>query len=268
MIYAGSGDSSVYAINADSGQMTWRFKTGGVVHAAPVVRNGKVFMGSYDGYFYTLDAKTGSLMWKFKTIGDPAFPKGEIQRAAWVDDETVIFGSRDFYIYALNAQTGAVQWNMKEKGSWVIATPTVHQKNLYVGTSDTHQFYSMNAKTGKINWALPLNMRVYATALVMGNTLVFGCFNGKVYFVDPGSGKIRSTFQTGQSKQNYALVYDSTDHIRKDFDMYGDNYLSAESQILSLGSILSGPVAEGGMLYFGDANGYFYALKMPVFDKP
>lgn len=264
MIYAGSGDSSVYAIDAHSGKMVWRFKTGGVVHASPVVRDGRIFIGSYDGYFYTIDAKSGSLVWKFKTLGDPAFPKGEVQRAAWVDDETVIFGSRDFYIYALDAKTGAVKWNMKEKGSWVIATPAIHHGNLYVGTSDTHQFYGMDARTGKINWVLPLNMRVYATALIIGHTLVFGCFNGKVYFVEPGSGKVKGTFQTTQSKQNYAQVYDPTDHIRKDFDMYGDNYLRAESQILSLGSILSGPVAEGNTLYFGDASGFFYALKMPA----
>ncbi|MGG7664375.1 PQQ-binding-like beta-propeller repeat protein [Dyadobacter sp. BHUBP1] len=259
-LYAGSGDSSVYAIDLESGKLRWRFKTGGVVHASPVVRNGKVFIGSYDGYFYVLDAQNGNLAWKFKTLGDPGFPKGEVQRAAYVDDDQVIFGSRDFYIYCLNAQTGEQKWNMKEKGSWVIATPIVHKGNLFVGTSDTHQFYSMNAETGKINWIMPLNMRVYGTAVVVEDKLVFGCFNGRVYFADPATGKVIKTFRTDESKKNHALVYDDTDHFRKDFDMYGDNYIQAEKHILSLGSILSGPVATGGMLYFGDANGYFYAL--------
>lgn len=261
-LYAGSGDSSVYAIDIESGKLRWRFKTGGVVHATPVVRNGKVFIGSYDGNFYVLDALNGSLIWKFKTLGDPSFPKGEVQRAAYVDDDQVIFGSRDYYIYSLNAKTGALKWNMKEKGSWVIATPTLYQGNLFVGTSDTHQFYSLNAETGKVNWVMPLNMRVYGTALIIENTLVFGCFNGRVYFADPQTGKIKTTFRTDESKKNHALVYDTTDHIRKDFDMYGDNYLQAEKHILSLGSILSGPVAADGMLYFGDANGHFYALNM------
>lgn len=261
-LYAGSGDSSVYAIDIESGKLRWRFKTGGVVHASPVVRDGKVFIGSYDGNFYVLDASNGSLIWKFKTLGDPAFPKGEIQRAAYVDDNQAIFGSRDFYIYSLNTKTGEQKWNMKEKGSWVIATPILHQGNLFVGTSDTHQFYSLNAETGKVNWVIPLNMRVYATAMVIKNTLVFGCFNGRVYFADPATGKVTKTFQTDESRKNHALVYDGTDHIRKDFDMYGENYLQAEKRILSLGSILSGPVAADGMLYFGDANGYFYALEM------
>jgi outer membrane protein assembly factor BamB len=267
-LYAGSGDSSVYAIDIESGKLRWKFKTGGVVHASPVVRNGRVFIGSYDGHFYVLDAQSGSLVWKFKTLGDPAFPKGEVQRAALVDDEQVIFGSRDFYIYSLNTKTGQQLWNMKEKGSWVIATPALHKGNLLVGTSDTHQFYSLNAETGKVNWIMPLNMRVYATAMVMGNTLVFGCFNGRVYFADPETGKVFKTFQTDESKKNHALVYDDTDHIRKDFDMYGDNYLQAEKHILSLGSILSGPVAAEGVLYFGDANGHFYALDTRKYLRP
>lgn len=267
-LYSGSGDSSVYAIDIESGKLRWRFKTGGVVHASPVVRNGKVFIGSFDGNFYVLDAGTGTLIWKFKTIGDPGFPKGEVQRAAYVDDDNVIFGSRDFYIYCLNAKTGAQKWNMKEKGSWVIATPILHQGTLFVGTSDTHQFYSLNAETGKVNWVMPLNMRVYATAMIIENTLVFGCFNGRVYFADPKTGKVRKTFSTEESKKNHSLVYDNTDHIRKDFDMYGDNYMQAEKHILSLGSILSGPVAADGILYFGDANGHFYALNMQkVLDK-
>ncbi|GGH48690.1 hypothetical protein GCM10007423_50080 [Dyadobacter endophyticus] len=261
IVYLGSGDSSVYAIDSESGKMVWRFQTGGVVHASPVVQNGRVFIGSYDGHFYTLDARTGKVVWKFKTIGDPSFPKGEIQRAAYVDQERVIFGSRDFFIYTLDAESGEVIWKMKEKGSWVIATPLSDRKSIFVGTSDTHQFYSLDVKTGQVNWVLPLNMRVYATALFVGNSLVFGCFNGKIYFVDPGTGKVNSTFQTEQSKRNYSQVYDATDHIRKDFDMYGDNYINAEKQILSLGSILSGPTLDNGTLYFGDAAGHLYALK-------
>ncbi len=261
MVYLGSGDSSVYALDAESGRMVWRFRTGGVVHAAPVVQNGRVFIGSYDGHFYTLDASTGKVVWKFKTIGDPSFPKGEIQRAAYVDQEKVIFGSRDFFIYALDAKSGEVIWKMKEKGSWVIATPVCDAERVFVGTSDTHQFYSLDAKTGQVNWVLPLNMRVYATALLTGDSLIFGCFNGKIYFTDPATGKVRSTFQTEQSKRNYPQVYDATDHIRKDFDMYGDNYINAEKQILSLGSILSGPTLDNGTLYFGDASGNMYALK-------
>jgi len=260
--YFGSGDSTVYAIRVESGKMVWRYKTNGIVHASPAFKNDTLLIGSYDGCFYALGAKTGKLIWKFKTVGDASFPKGEIQKAALVHNNTIVFGSRDYNIYALDIRTGTGNWNMKERGSWVIATPFLHNNNIYVGTSDTHRFYCMSLSSGKIKWTLPLNMRVYGTAALMDSSIVFGCFNGKMYFVDAQSGIIKSTFQTDESKARYARLYDSDDHLRKDFELYGKDYIEAEKQILSLGAILSDPLIENHTVYFGDTNGYFYALQV------
>lgn len=261
LVYIGSGDSSIYALDVSSGKKQWAYKTGGSVHADPVIKDKTVLIGSYDGFFYALDSKSGSLKWKFKTVGDQSFPKGEVQKAAIVQDSTVFFGSRDYNIYALDLKTGTGKWNRKEIGSWIIASPLFYKGNIYFGTSDTHRFYAMNASSGTIKWTLPLNMRVYGAAIMMGNELVFGCFNGKVYFVDPETGKVNSTFQTEESKNRYASIYDPTDHFRKDISLYGDDYIEVEKKILALGSILSTPLTDGRMLYFGDSNGFFYALE-------
>lgn len=261
-VYVGSGDSNVYSINAETGKLIWKFKTGGIVHATPVVKEQKIFIGSYDGYFYALDAKSGSLIWKFKTVGDMDFPKGEIQRGAVIYKNSLIFGSRDYNIYALDMNSGRGLWNMKEKGSWIIATPLVYGDNIYFGTSDTHRFYAMNAATGSINWSLSLNMRVYATALSFNNKIFFGCFNGKLFGVDNYTGEIEQTFQTTGSKKNYHTVFKENDDFRDDFQLYGANTTETEKQILELGSILTTPLIDNGIIYFGDANGIFYALQL------
>src|SRR5581483_8673426 len=70
-VYFGSGDGNVYSVNAKSGALNWKFKTGDVVHASPAIADGMVFVGSWDSYFYALDASTGALKWKFKTGEDP-----------------------------------------------------------------------------------------------------------------------------------------------------------------------------------------------------
>lgn len=262
IVYAGSGDSSVYALNAVSGALIWSFKTNGIVHATPVVYAGVVFVGSFDGNFYALAAATGVLKWKFKTVGDAYFPLGEIQKAAVVFENTVIFGSRDYNIYALDAKTGTGKWNMKEQGSWIIATPFVHNRNIYFGTSDSHRFYCMDAATGEIKWTLPLNMRVYGSACLAGANIAFGCFNGKLYFVNPETGKVNRLFQTEESKKQYSEIYNADNSFRSDFELYGKNYKASELKILSLGSILSTPLIENSNMYFGDSNGNIYGLKI------
>lgn len=264
ILYIGSGDSCIYAINADSGKKFWAYKTGGIVHATPVIKNNTVFTGSFDGNFYALNALNGKLVWKFKTVGDANFPKGEIQKEAIINDKTIFFGSRDYNLYALDILTGTGKWNRKEIGSWMIAQPFYDDNKIYAGTSDTHRFYALDANTGAVKWTLPLNMRVYGAATLFENKLIFGCFNGKMYFVDPQTGKISYTFQTEESKANYTKLFDDQEHLRKDVQLYGDDYLEVEKKILSLGAILSDPVTDGHTLYFGDTNGNCYALGIPA----
>lgn len=262
IVYIGSGDSCMYALDAQSGKCVWKYKTNGIVHASPVVSGGMVYIGSYDGYFYALHAADGKLKWKFKTRGNSDFPLGEIQRGAVFFKDLILFGSRDYSLYVLDIETGTEKWKKDEPGSWIIATPLVYGNNIYFGTSDSHRFHCMDAQTAELKWTLPLNMRVYGTACCIENNIVFGCFNGKLYFVNSATGEVMSVFQTEDSSKHYAEIYTSDDHFRSDFTLYGEKYLESEKKILSLGSILSDPVAEGDTVYFGDANGNFYSLRI------
>src|ERR1035437_3518412 len=65
VVYFGSNDSCLYAVNASSGALKWKFKTAGVVSSSPAVYDGKVYFVSFDGNLYALNAKTGSKIWNF-----------------------------------------------------------------------------------------------------------------------------------------------------------------------------------------------------------
>jgi len=263
-IFVGSGDGNIYCINAADGKERWHFSTGGVVHADPVFDKDMLYIGSFDGYFYALDADNGRLLWKFKTIGDRYFPKGEIQKAALVTHDALYFGSRDFNLYALDKKTGTGLWNMKESGSWIIATPLEKDGKLFFGTSDSHVFYSLGSFSGETQWKTSIPLRSYDTPAAY-DTLVFaGCYNGYVYGFGQKTGKITWSFQTDGSKKNYASVYDTDGHFRKDFSIYGDDATTqaSEQKILDLGSILSAPVIKDGMVYFGSTDGNLYAVRI------
>ncbi|KKL95172.1 hypothetical protein LCGC14_1857300, partial [marine sediment metagenome] len=69
LVFIGSGDGCVYAIELRTGTQRWRFQTGGEVEAPPCVVDGLVFAGSVDGSLYALEAKSGLLKWEYKTEG-------------------------------------------------------------------------------------------------------------------------------------------------------------------------------------------------------
>jgi outer membrane protein assembly factor BamB len=52
VIYIGSGDGNVYALNARTGAKLWSYPTGNFVDSSPAVANGVIYVGSTDGNVY------------------------------------------------------------------------------------------------------------------------------------------------------------------------------------------------------------------------
>ena len=71
VVYFGSGDGNLYALDSATGDLRWKFKTGDVVHASPALADGVLFFGSWDSYFYAVDAATGKEKWRFHGGEDP-----------------------------------------------------------------------------------------------------------------------------------------------------------------------------------------------------
>ncbi|HVP93516.1 MAG TPA: PQQ-binding-like beta-propeller repeat protein, partial [Acidobacteriota bacterium] len=69
VVYVGSTDSNVYALNASSGAVVWSYMTDGVVESSPAVVDGVVFVGSCDKKVYALNATTGEFVWSYITGG-------------------------------------------------------------------------------------------------------------------------------------------------------------------------------------------------------
>ena len=67
VVYVGSNDGRLYAIDEATGALKWKFATGARDALLRLrLPDGVVFFGSYDGNFYAVDAATGKVRWKFK----------------------------------------------------------------------------------------------------------------------------------------------------------------------------------------------------------
>jgi len=108
VVYVGSYDDYVYALNASSGRWQWRYQTGGAVQSSPAVVNGVVYAGSEDKYVYALNASSGTLQWRYQT-------GGAVQSSPAVVNSLVYIGSDDDYVYALNASTGRRLWRYRQE---------------------------------------------------------------------------------------------------------------------------------------------------------
>lgn len=264
-VYFGSGDGNVYALNASSGGVEWKFKTGDVVHASPAIADGTVYIGSWDSYFYALDAASGREKWKFKTGDDPdTHNQVGIQSSAAVADGAVYFGCRDSHFYALDAASGEKKWALSTEGSWVVASPAVKDGRVYVPTSDSSLLFALDAKSGKVLHQISFNKwYVFSSPAIAGNILFVGSTQGNLSAVDLDSFKPAWVFATEGAKKfgsaytkaggtpNFEAIYQS--------DFYDDMVVGVD-RIMNLGAVISSPVVSGEVVYFGSADGYLYAL--------
>src|SRR5581483_5959250 len=130
LVYVGSTDQNLYAIDVQTGKEKWKFATESSITSSPAVFAGLVYFASYDGNLYALNAETGKLKWKFETGGERRFshknlhglqPSGETSPDPWdfylsspaVFNGAVYFGSGDNYIYSLDAATGSLRWKFR-----------------------------------------------------------------------------------------------------------------------------------------------------------
>jgi outer membrane protein assembly factor BamB len=264
VVYVGSGDHNVYALDAASGKLRWKFTTGNVVHASPAVSNGTVYIGSWDRYFYALDARSGTLKWKFVTGDDRnIYNQVGIAGSAAVAGGMVYFGCRDSKFYALDARSGRLVWRHDEHGSWVIASPATDGDTVYYTTSDSKRLMALDVRTGSLRFAVPYDAFAYSSPALANHTAYFGTFAGRLYAVDTRSGRVVARFITDGAARNLPAHLDANGNLDvssfySEFTL--DGVFVALERIYALGSIPGSPVVANGLLFIGSTDGTLYAI--------
>lgn len=225
--YCTSYDGHVYALKADNGRKIWQFPPpekkqeeqpeeaagekkeqeeqdpaeekpaatavtpGEFSYAAPVVRDGVLYVGNLDGYLYAIKTADGSLKWRFKA--------GEgITSTAWVEDGVVYFGSKDDHVYAVDAATGdKVIWKHKTGGD-VLSSPRIADGVLWVGSNDT-SFYALDAKTGEPRCSFKAKGPIISYGVFYKNLVLFGGGqgDGNFYAIHRDSCQPFFSYETG-----------------------------------------------------------------------
>jgi outer membrane protein assembly factor BamB len=263
-VYFGSGDGNVYALDANSGVVKWKFQTGDVVHASPAIADGRLYVGSWDTYFYALDAVTGGEIWRFKTGDDPAIHNQVgIQSSATVANGIVYFGCRDSKLYALDTATGKQVWMFPNNGSWVIASPVVKDGKVYMATSDSALLHALDAKTGASLDSKKYHWPIFASPAIAGSTMYLAGEDGKLLAIDLAGWKQVWEFQTEASRINLSRLSKADgapDYGKVMNGNFYDDLITANDKLHAAGMILSSPVVSGAGVYFGSVDGNIYAL--------
>ena len=213
VIYVGSKDGAVYALDPKNGEIKWRFQTGeglvsgpqiitvppdanlseGIssikikgkreVHATPVVENGTVFVGSKDYSFYAIDAVTGEKKWSFQAYG-------MIYDKAIVQNGLVFFVSDQGFLYAIDALTGQKQWAFqtlegpdkfakRPPSEPILDNGIIYITNWPYGAVPQKKsfLYAIDAKSGKLKWTFSVVGNDIGAPTVASGHILFSTYS-------------------------------------------------------------------------------------------
>ncbi|HWK84969.1 MAG TPA: PQQ-binding-like beta-propeller repeat protein [Caldimonas sp.] len=264
-VFFGSGDGHLYAVDAASGSLRWKFRTGDVVHASPAYADGTIYAGSWDGRLYAVDARSGQQRWMFQGGVDALIHNQQgFQSSPAVVDGVVYSGSRDAHVYALDARTGQERWNVFTDGSWVIGSPAVSQGRVYFATSDSALYRVVDAATGQPLQQHDTLAYVFASPTVAGDVVLVGVLNGVLQARDKASGAVLWEFQTEASRANRGWVLTAERRFNGPL-LYASNWHEATDVAVdrqsSVGSFFSSPLVVDGVVYIGSTDGKLYAIE-------
>ena len=264
-VFFGSGDGHLYALNAITGELRWKFKTGDVVHASPAYADGVLYVGSWDAKLYAVDAATGRELWQYQAGVDPLLHNQVgFQSSAAVADGVVYVGGRDSKLHAVDARTGRGLWQFATGMSWVVSSPAVSRGRVIFGTSDSSLLHMLDAKSGAPLLQQQDKAYMFSSPTVAGDVVLIGVLNGTLQARDFHSGELLWSFRTEASLANrgWALTADGRFNSAL---LYPSGWREATAVGAArqdgVGSIYSTPLIVGGVIFIGSADGRLYALE-------
>jgi eukaryotic-like serine/threonine-protein kinase len=228
-VIVGSGDAHIYALDAATGSIAWRFRTGGRVRSSPAAYEGKVVAGSMDGSVYVLAVETGALLARADTegrslfSGDFGFDRKSIHDSPAADELGFYVGGKDGFLYGFDWD-GVRRWRANHDISWALRAPAVDGERVFATSSDARFIHAVDRRTGREIWRASSVAPVWTAPAVVGDVVHAADGAGVLYTLDRESGRELWRFHAG-------------------------------------GQIRSSPVAADGLVVFGSDDGAIYALR-------
>ena len=261
VVYAGSADQRVYALDAITGNELWNFATDGAVNSTPAVVDGVVYVGSNDNHLYALDAATGAMLWSHDTgawvQSTPAVSGGMVYSTALIDGAP--------RVVALNASSGARVWTAQlPHAPDPEFSLTVAGGLVYVPGTDFGELHALEAATGEIAWTSSVGSGYVRSAPTVLDGVVYQTVVNEAYALDEPTGEVIWRYGTERypARDFPALVVDGVYYLSPDEFVHALDAATGELRwtYQAMSPVNAAPVVADGRLFAATEGGQVVAL--------
>lgn len=194
LVMFGCEDGTVYALDHETGKITWTVKTGRVVRTKPVVAGDCAFISSDS--LYCIDLGTGKLRWVVRNEREVDISQVVWGRPVVIEGKVLSFSGA---LYCVDAATGSVLW----KGFF--SPFVVSNKRVYAFTGSGYA--CLNLEDGTVMWTYEREGADFGEVVVHGNSVIFAA-SREVVALDASTGEVQWTYDVSEPISCPPLVLD------------------------------------------------------------
>ena len=182
-----------YSVNIITGEINWSKNNVYPFNSNIKRYKDKIFVIDYKNTLRCYKINDGSECWNLQT--EDSFTISNIKYSLIILNDNVIFNNSIGDITAVDIETGLITWQLPTQSSSIIneiynfkISKLVSDGNSIYFSNNKNQFYSIDSKTGTINWINEVNSNI--KPILVGN-LIFTISNeGYLYLIDKNKGNI------------------------------------------------------------------------------
>lgn len=193
VVYVGSTDGGIYAIDAAKGSKLWRHDATARIHAGLALTEHELIAGCYDGTILRLDRRSLREKSRRKLLGP-------IASTPLVAGGKVIVGCRDYMLYALDLATNEISWRDSYWFSWVESVPRFVDGTLYIGGSDYRRVSAIDPASGRMQWSTDVRGLTWGTPIVTATTVFAGTSAQREAIIEHEGGIVALDRKSGAVK--------------------------------------------------------------------
>ena len=253
MIYFGSEDKNLYAISARTGKLSWTYPTNGPIRTSPVLMEGHLLIGSDDGFLQAVNLISARPIWKFDA-GDA------VRSTPCILNDFVYFGCENGDLNCVD-MGGVLRWRFNAKRS-ITSSPCAWKGGVYVASLDG-TFYALDAKSGWAIWRFRMGKGSVSSPCLAENSLFIGSADGNIYCIELATARESWRYKTEHQVSGSPAIYKDAVYCGSaDGYLYCLEYRSGRLRWkFGTGAPITGtPVIANGMIYFGSMDHKVYAL--------
>jgi outer membrane protein assembly factor BamB len=174
-IYFGGLDGIIYALDAQSGRLTWKKELGGRVSTSLAVRGHDLYVGTAKRHIYRLDTDSGNVLSDFATEAEP-------NRHLMLAEDSLVAFLGDEVLASLDLSLKKVRWSAEASKEWTSARPYLWRGLVLAG--DRRELVAFRCSDGAREWShkFPETIRGIGTS---DEVLYVGSLTGPIFAYVP-----------------------------------------------------------------------------------